>query len=126
MEDEGIYSAISTDPKTPLPLELLGKYGSAKFGLLFANCGFGRSLCVTKRGYIGAVPPLARSGDIIYLIQGAQVPFVLRPVAATDLGSNESSSNSFELVGEAYIHGIMDGEFHGQDELLPWRDVNLV
>jgi hypothetical protein len=126
MEDEGIYSAISGDPKTPLPLELFGKYGYAKFGLLFTNCGFGRSLCVTKRGYIGAVPPLARNGDIIYLIQGAQVPFVLRPVATTDPGANESSSNSFELVGEAYVHGIMDGEFHGRDELLPWRDVNLV
>jgi hypothetical protein len=126
VEDTDVYSAITRDPETPLPLELLGSYGSAKFGLLFTNCGFGLSLCITKRGYIGAVPPLAREGDITYLIQGAQVPFVLRPVSTTDLGSKGSSSNSFELVGEAYLHGIMDEEFHGRDEVPSWRDVNLL
>lgn len=126
MVDTDVYSAISGDPETPLPPELLGGYGSAKFGLLFTNCGFGRRLCITKRGYIGAAPPFAREGDIIYLIQGAQVPFVLRSAATIDPGSNESSSNSFELVGEAYVHGIMDGEFYGRDEVPSWRDVNLV
>ncbi len=126
LEDTVVYSAISGGPEISLAPELFGKYGSAKFGLLFTNCGLGRRLCITKRGYIGAVPPLAREGDVVYLIQGAQAPFVLRSVATTDTGSNESSSNSFKLVGEAYVHGIMDGEFYGRDEVPSWRDVNLV
>jgi len=41
-----------------------------------------------------------REGDLIALFLGAQVPFVVREVA----------SDVYILVGECYVHGIMDGE----------------
>jgi hypothetical protein len=50
--------------------------------------------------YFGLVADHARAGDKIYVIFGAIVPFLLRKVAG----------GCFELVGEAYMHGIMDGE----------------
>jgi hypothetical protein len=126
MKARGVYSTIAADPKTPLPSGLIGAYGSVKFGALFPNCAFGRKLCITERGYIGAVPPFSRKGDIIHLIGGAQVPFVLRPVSTPERWSKDPSTGGFKLVGEPYLHGVMDGELHGRDDVSSWQDVNLV
>ncbi|PMD46045.1 HET-domain-containing protein [Hyaloscypha variabilis F] len=54
----------------------------------------------SKKGYIGLAPEFAAPGDTICVILGAIAPYVLRKV----------SGGGFELVGEAYVHGIMDGE----------------
>jgi hypothetical protein len=55
---------------------------------------------ISEQGYVGLVPEHARPGDSICVIFGAIVPFVLRKVPGGGL----------KLVGEAYVHGIMDGE----------------
>jgi hypothetical protein len=55
---------------------------------------------ISKGGYIGIAPQFADSGDMICIIFGAIVPYVLRRLP----------DKGFELVGEAYVHGIMDGE----------------
>lgn len=49
------------------------------------------------------VPPLSRVGDEVCVLFGMEVPFILRPVPG-------SSSLEYELVGECYVHGMMDGE----------------
>lgn len=69
---------------------------------------------MTAKGYEGQVPSEALSGDRICIILGEKVPFILRPVG-----------NSWELIGDAYIHGIMQGEGLEQldDEI---RDIELV
>ncbi len=72
-------------------------------------CGqpsFPRSFAVTNEGYVAMVPKGTRSGDIICTIWGAQVPFVLRSRGSTADGRPES----YHLVGECYVHGMMDGE----------------
>lgn len=80
----------------------------------------------TKEGLIGVGPAELRINDCIYIIAGGQVPFVLRP------SSSVSNINTFELVGDCYVHGVMDGE--AVDENPPpesrfpkpqWRDVFL-
>ncbi|KAI1205634.1 uncharacterized protein F4807DRAFT_464515 [Annulohypoxylon truncatum] len=38
--------------------------------------------------------------DILVIILGADVPFILRPV-----------ENKWRLIGDAYVHGIMEGEY---------------
>ncbi|KAF2104054.1 hypothetical protein NA57DRAFT_70266 [Rhizodiscina lignyota] len=65
-----------------------------------------RRLYKTSTGYLGLGPRSVRPGDEIWLIAGAQTPFVLRRV-----NSNISQDGrKFELVGETYVHGIMEGE----------------
>jgi len=56
---------------------------------------------ISTKGYVGLVPAHSLPGDFICILYGAIVPFVLRRVA----------NGTFELVGEAYVYGIMDGEF---------------
>jgi hypothetical protein len=55
---------------------------------------------LSKKGYIRIAPEFTVPRDMIYVIFGAIAPYVLR--RASEIG--------FELVGEAYIHGIMDRE----------------
>jgi len=62
-----------------------------------------RSLCVTSRGRLGWVPDSAQKGDIICIFYGANVPFLLRP----------NGDGRYKLLGEAYIHGMMNGEAIG-------------
>ncbi|KAK0640698.1 heterokaryon incompatibility protein-domain-containing protein [Cercophora newfieldiana] len=59
----------------------------------------GRTFAVTERGLYGLVPQLARPGDKVCAIRGLDVPLVMRVVAARHA-----------LLGEAYVHGIMEGE----------------
>lgn len=55
---------------------------------------------ISRKGYIGLAPTSALPGDALCVILGAIVPYMLRRV----------SDKGFELVGEAYVYGIMDGE----------------
>jgi Heterokaryon incompatibility protein (HET) len=58
-----------------------------------------RRLMVTTKGYLGLAPPETKTGDLICILYGGQLPFVLR-----------GAGTRFELIGEVYVHGIMGGE----------------
>jgi hypothetical protein len=60
----------------------------------------GRRFAVTDQGYIGLVPACSVLGDEVFLLGGAPVPFVLR----------RRQVKRYILVGDAYIHGVMEGE----------------
>lgn len=60
-----------------------------------------RRLMVTEDGCIGVAPCRARPGDVIAIIYGCSIPLVLREHASTD---------AWQVVGEGYIHGYMNGE----------------
>ena len=99
-------------PNQPVPADILARYGEQpEFATLIATCALGRKLCITSRGYIGLVPPFAEVGDAVFLIRGAQVPFVLRTVEGPL--SSEGSHVLCHLVGEAYVHGLMYGDVVG-------------
>lgn len=53
-----------------------------------------------KSPLFGLCPPDTKVGDIICILHGCSVPVVLR----------EKQSGYMSLVGEAYVHGVMDGE----------------
>jgi hypothetical protein len=58
----------------------------------------------TRRGYLGVASSGMKEGDEIWLLDGASVPFLTRK-------SKESGVFPCrELVSEAYIHGMMNGE----------------
>ena len=63
--------------------------------------GYGRTLFKTSEGRLGLGPAHMRADDIVTIIFGTQVPIILRPLDMTH----------FEYLGEAYVHGIMDGDF---------------
>jgi hypothetical protein len=58
-----------------------------------------RKLVSTMMNYIGLVPELTEPADKICILSGASVPLVLR-----------EEGDHWVLVGESYIHGIMDSE----------------
>lgn len=60
-----------------------------------------RSFATTQKGYLALVPRKATPGQLVCVLRGGNVPFIL----------NRRQDKYFELVGEAYVHGIMDGEF---------------
>ena len=55
---------------------------------------------MTHEGFIGLAPPLVQKGDLLCLIDGSRVPFILR----------KRTEDGYFLVGESYIHGLMFGE----------------
>jgi hypothetical protein len=66
------------------------------FNLMTAN----KRLCRSSKGYLGWVNHGTVAGDLVCIFHGAQVFYILRP----------QSRDSYKLVGECYLHGIMDGE----------------
>ncbi|KXH34795.1 hypothetical protein CSAL01_00376 [Colletotrichum salicis] len=57
--------------------------------------------------YIGTVPWNAQVEDYVVLLEGFRTPFVLRklPNSTGSCGGDE-----FQIIGDCYVHGIMDGE----------------
>ncbi|KAF1836091.1 hypothetical protein BDW02DRAFT_256943 [Decorospora gaudefroyi] len=80
------------------------EFGKADPDSLYKNQAFvacrGRRIAVTEQGYIGLVPACSQVGDEVYLLGGVSVPFVLR----------KKNGNKFVLVGDSYVHGVMEGE----------------
>jgi hypothetical protein len=59
-----------------------------------------RRLFRTKKNYLGIAAESIGKGDAVWVLAGAAVPLVLRPV----------EDGGWKLVGETYVHGIMNGE----------------
>lgn len=65
-------------------------------------CASGRRFCITNKGYMGMVPPLCKPTDVVCIILGALTPYIIR--------RSSDNETSYEIVGECYMHGMMDGE----------------
>ncbi|KAK0732499.1 heterokaryon incompatibility protein-domain-containing protein [Apiosordaria backusii] len=100
----------------------------------------GRSLFLTAKGYMGIAATGVTTGDVVCLLDNQSVPFVVRPERAAkytvqdgergavhlpdcsdyqlgmfeldvaELGRAPSLRNTFGLVSDAYVHGLMKGE----------------
>lgn len=74
----------------------------------------------TYKGYIG-LGGFPQPNDEIWILFGGSVPFILRPY------HNDSDyAGSYSLIGDCYVHGIMDGEAMEGWEMRDTRDVSLV
>jgi hypothetical protein len=62
---------------------------------------FNRRPFLSSKGFIGVGPGHVTVGDKIVVILGCYAPFVVRKL---------EGSETFQVIGEAYVHGIMDGE----------------
>ncbi|KAG5917041.1 hypothetical protein E4U42_007406 [Claviceps africana] len=74
-------------------------------------------LCVMQQRLIGLMPVLTREGDMVVIFHGCDVPYVIRPA--------QEEQGCYRLVGEAYVHGVMNGEAmqNGGDDCV---DVTLI
>ncbi|KAF5868701.1 putative heterokaryon incompatibility protein [Botrytis fragariae] len=64
--------------------------------------------------WIGLVPMDAQIGDQLFLLEGGKVPYILRRMKGKE---------EYKIIGDCYVHGIMDGEEWNSDKL---EDVILV
>lgn len=74
---------------------MVNQYGSA-----VGKWASGRVFCATEGRYLGWVPRGVEKGDVVCVLEGGEVPFVMRL----------AKDGRYEVLGDCYIHGIMDGE----------------
>ena len=85
---------------------------------------------------MGIGPAAMRQGDIVAILFGARVPFILRPVIQHDVAakitctSQSLPARQFHLIGEAFISDIMQGEVmervEKQEEQLKEEDLEFI
>lgn len=79
----------------------------------------GRTFFITRKGYFGLGPKTLCHDDRVAVLSGSPVPFILRKMQV-------ESRQGWQIIGEAYVHGIMDGEVidqwsKGMVEIRPLR-----
>jgi hypothetical protein len=86
-----------------LALELLGKIDvggdGSTYAALASNFCFGRNFILTHGGHIGIAPLDTSAGDVVAVLFGGGVPYILR-----------QQGTGFLFVGESYVSGLMAGE----------------
>ncbi|XP_014554397.1 hypothetical protein COCVIDRAFT_28549 [Bipolaris victoriae FI3] len=65
----------------------------------------GRRLGRTRSGWLCLLPAHVQAGDKLILLKGANVPFVVR----------QRKDGYWLIVGDAYVHGIMQGQAYDAD-----------
>lgn len=80
------------------------------FRIAFSKHGLLRRFFTTHGGYMGIGPPgiADRGVDVVALLLGATSPFILRENSASS--EVEAGRTTYSLVGECYVHGLMNGE----------------
>jgi hypothetical protein len=86
-----------------------------------------RTFFITDKGHIGLGPAKMRPGDHLYVLLGGQTPFILReagsrtfPRMSSQHRLGEIKRQCFNVVGDCYTHGLMDGE-----AMREWRKIAL-
>jgi hypothetical protein len=96
--------------------EIVARYNALRDRI--HNASVGRAMFVTEKGFIGLAPWNAKEGDVVSVLFGGNTPFLLRKTF---------SEETYTLVGEAYVYGIMGGElFSGEMEHAPLRTFEIV
>ncbi|KAI1419219.1 HET-domain-containing protein [Xylaria sp. FL1777] len=92
--------------------EFQDNLGGNVFSQRVARTILDRRFFLTEKGYIGLAPDDVNEGDMICALAGGRLPFILRDASTTSkrLGKSTDIPRTYKLVGDAYLHGIMDGE----------------
>ncbi|KAL9114344.1 MAG: hypothetical protein Q9227_001766 [Pyrenula ochraceoflavens] len=113
--------------RKPPPTPKRGKQRRRKFARLAITICRGRRLFMTTDGHLGLGPAALESGDIVSVLGGARMPYVLRHKS----GPERKDRSRVVLVGPCYIDGLMDGEVvaamkHGKRHFGPFSDIQRV
>jgi hypothetical protein len=95
-----IEKALGSDAIAPSLCEMAKKIETKDEWSRAANgASTNRIFARTKKGYYVLGPKVMKEGDVVCVLFGGKMPFVLRPWGPY-----------FLLVGECYVHGLMKGE----------------
>lgn len=86
-----------------------------------------RAFFTTQQGYMGFGPPDMRQGDLVAVLLGSRMPFILRqtPPPAIVSGSEGIYDNRYyTVVGYCYVHGLMKGKAVSENAKI--YDINLI
>jgi hypothetical protein len=81
---------------------LRGEKEEADFAIMSKLTRAWRKVILTSRGFLGVAPQSTNVGDELYLLPGAEFPVLLRRYPKDEI--------EYEVIGECYIHGLMNGE----------------
>ncbi|SPJ74730.1 related to heterokaryon incompatibility protein het-6 [Fusarium torulosum] len=111
-EDEWpAFGIPSKDEKERMPLtERFSGPSYEKQALWILKHSDGKRMVVMDDGSIGLAPDRAEVGDVVFVVQGASVPFVLRALGRDSEVLENLGEKCCSLVGEAAVLGVMDGE----------------
>ncbi|PGH11902.1 hypothetical protein AJ79_04594 [Helicocarpus griseus UAMH5409] len=85
---------------------------------------YNRAFFTTKKGYMGIGPKgktRVKVGDTVAVLGGGFTPFVLREVD----GGGDGGKGCYTLVGETYIHGMMEGEFLEEGQEMEYERIEI-
>lgn len=96
-----------------------------------------RVFFTTQRGYMGMGIEGTQPGDIVTILTGGKIPYILRKTALGDrrfahkapkspYSSSKAQTLVGSLVGEAYVHGIMRGEAVEKEWEIQWDRIAIV
>ncbi|KKY15655.1 putative heterokaryon incompatibility protein [Diplodia seriata] len=90
----------------------------------------GRVLFLTTAGYMGLAPHGTRDGDVVFVVLGCDIPFVLRPAGVTDSDGSGGvggggGGHGYVLLGECFVYKAMDGEAM-RDDSKAVQDVTII
>jgi hypothetical protein len=88
-----------------------------------ARATSGRCMFLTSKGYIGLGPALTKVGDEVAILLGGTTPFMVRPGPAS-LATDDGAV--YEILGDCYLNGCMDGELVKDQETDNWAMIVLV
>jgi hypothetical protein len=91
-----VHQLMERGPEGPDDAKLLSDY----LAVIAAIAENGRFF-VSEQGYLGLTRGAVGAGDRVVVLFGTEMAFILRPF----------EDGKYRLVGEAYVHGIMDDEF---------------
>jgi hypothetical protein len=119
-EDRGAYklwkAAVLNDGQLDLTLRSTNNTRFQSFHNSIRAAISNRKFFVTREGHLGLGPNALQVGDEVYVINGSNVPFVLRKSDRFNLGRQPEDGSQmipflmFRLIGDCYVRGFMDGE----------------
>lgn len=83
-------------------------------GLTIKGLMCGRRFFKTAKGMFGLAPHSTRQGDQVVVLFGGTVPFIIRRY-----------DKWYHILGEGYVHGIMDGEVIHQPRTKQFQDLEV-
>jgi hypothetical protein len=92
------------------PITAANRLASTEARQTMEACTRNRRLIVTETGRLGLAPVRVQKGDKVVVMHSHTVPLIVRPIPEIDDGEAKFRIRG-RIIGEAYVSGIMYGEF---------------